>query len=278
LFKRLIAVEIKTSKGLLNASKEIILPFRNSNGQFLETGSGGVQDVWASLRDYTMQHGILHHESAGYIEKSVIPSLRAIKADVKTMITAIEKDKDLKSTLIYDSRVQVDRLISRLDKVIQSVDRAPQQADQNTDPFLVNLAIIHAVRELCDYENALHDNILNLQKETGLFEQKIIENIRYVLQKMQEFRLKHNMETEDKIGIVVETFNQIQPTTEWNEFVRRNQYNLILESSAYKTENMVEYPNQESKYCRAIKIGPLQLKTGVMKSWTEGVYILTPGK
>jgi hypothetical protein len=263
---------------MVNASKEIILPFRNSNGQFLETGSGGVQDVWASLRDYTMQHGILHHESAGYIEKAILPSLRAIKADIKTMITSIGKDKGLKSTLIFESRVQVDRLISRLDKIIQSVDRAPQDADRNTDPFLANLSIIHAVRELCDHENTLHDNILNLQKETGLFEQKIIENIRYILQKWQGYRLKHKMETEDNINMVIDTFNQIEPTTEWNEFVRRNQYNLILESSAYKTENMVEYPNQESKYCRALKIGPLQLKTGVMKSWTEGVYILTPGK
>ena len=50
-----------------------------------------------------------------------------------------------------------------------------------------------------------------------------------------------------------------------------------MENSAYKTENMVEYPNQESKFVRAIKIGPLQIKAGVMKGWTEGVYLLTPG-
>lgn len=263
---------------MVNASKEIILPFENANGQFLENGAGGIQDVWASLRDYTMQHGILYHESAGYIEKAVIPSLRAIKSDIKTMTNAIEKDKSLKSTLIFDSRVEVDRQISRLDKVIQTVGRDPQNADQNTDPFLLNLGVIHAVRELCDHENTLHDNILNLQKETGLFEQKIIENVRYILLKLQEYRLKHKIETEDKIGMVTETFNQIEPTTEWNDFVKRNQFNLVLEDSAYKTENMVEYPNQDSKYCRAVKIGPLQLKTGVLKGWTEGVYILTPGK
>jgi hypothetical protein len=259
------------------ASREIVLPFEKSNGQFLETGAGGIQDVWASLRDYTMQHGMLHHESAGYIEKAVIPTLRAIKNDIKTMILAIQKDKALKSTDIFNSRMQVDKLISRLDKVVEHCNRSPQNSNDNTDPFLINLGIIHAVRELCDHENRLHDNILNLQKETGIFEQKIIENTRYVIQKLQEFRLKHKLEHEDFIGQVVETFNGIKPTLEWNDFVHRNQYNLILENSAYKTENMVEYPNQDSKFVRAIKIGPLQIKTGVMKGWTEGVYLLTPG-
>ncbi|KAK4509958.1 ribosomal 40S subunit protein S1B [Mucor velutinosus] len=276
LFKKVIAVELKTSKGLVLASRDIVVPFDKSNGQFLEIGMGGIQDVWASMRDYTMQHGMLHHESAGYLEKAVIPALRAIKNDIKTMIIAIQKDKALKSTDIFESRMQVDRLISRLDKIIQSCNRSPQTANDNTDPFLVNLGVIHAVRELCDHENRLHDNILNLQKETGIFEQKIIENTRYVIQKLEEFRLKNKMEHQDFIGKVVETFNGIKPTLEWNEFVRRNQYNLILENSAYKTENMVEYPNQDSKFVRALKIGPLQIKAGVMKGWTEGVYLLTP--
>lgn len=260
------------------ASRDIVVPFDKSNGQFLEIGTGGIQDVWASLRDYTMQHGMLHHESAGYLEKAVIPTLRAIKNDIKTMIIAIQKDKALKSTDIFESRMQVDKLISRLDKVIESCNRSPQTANDNTDPFLINLGIIHAVRELCDHENRLHDNILNLQKETGIFEQKIIENTRYVIQKLEEFRLKNKLEHKDFIGKVVETFNGIKPTLEWNEFVRRNQYNLILENSAYKTENMVEYPNQDSKFVRALKIGPLQIKAGVMKGWTEGVYLLTPGR
>ena len=272
----MVAVETKTSKGLVNASKEIALPFRESNGQFLE--SGGIQDVWSALRDYTLQHGIMHQESSSYLMGAVIPALRAIKADIKTMILQISKDKALKSDLIFDSRMQVDRLITRLGRVIESTQRAPHLADHNTDPFLINLGIIHAIRELCDHENRLHDNVLNLQKETGIFEQKIIESVRHVLKNYQDYRVRNKMEYEDFIGRVNETFDHIQPTTEWNNFVHRNQFNLVMENSGYKTENMVEYPNQDSRFVRATKIGPLQLKTGMMRGWTEGVYILTPGK
>jgi hypothetical protein len=273
LFKKIVLVEDKTSKGLVGTSKEIIVPFRKSNGQFLE--SGGIQDVWGAMRDYTIQHGILHHENSNYIQSSVIPSLRDLKGDIKTFLIQIEKDKGLKSTAIFESRLQVDRLITRLDKAIASTQRTPQLAE--TDPFLMNLGIIHAVRELCDQENRLHDNILRLQREVGVFEYKTIESVRHIMTKYQEYRLRNKMEDKDYIGTVMQTFDAIKPDTEWNEFVRRNQYNLVQENSAYKTENMVEYPNQDSKFVRAIKIGPLQLKTGMVKGWTEGVYLLTPG-
>ncbi|KAG1301647.1 hypothetical protein G6F64_011615 [Rhizopus arrhizus] len=274
LFKKMIVVENKTFKGLIGASKVIELPFRQSNGQFLE--SGGIQDVWGSMRDYTVQHAMLHHENSSYLERAVIPALRAIKADTKTLIQTIQKDKELKSTSIYRSRMELDRMIRDLDHAIQHVQRSPHQADQTTDPFLLNLCVIHAVRELCDYENQLHDNILSLQKETGVFEVKIIENVRYILQKYEEYRVKHKMEHQDFIGHVNEIFRRVKPNTEWDEFVRRHQYHLVMENAAYKTESSVEYPNQDSKYVRAIKIGPLELKSGVMRSWTEGVYILTP--
>lgn len=277
MFKKISAVELKTSKGFIEASKEVVVPFEKGQGQFLELGTGGVQDVWASLRDYTTQHGILQHESAGYIEKAVIPTLRAIKTDIKTMIVSIQKDRDLKSDDIFESRLKIDKLISRLDKTIEFCNRAPQQADQNPDPFLINLQIIHAIRELCDSENQLHDHLLNLQKEVGYFEHKIIENVRYVLQKWEEFRLKNKMDHKDFIGKVIETFNHIKPSLEWNEFIRRNQYNLILENSAYKTEDMVQYPNQFSNYVRAVKIGPLKAKTGALKGFSQSIHILTPG-
>lgn len=269
-------VENRTSKGLVGASKEIELPFKHSNGQFLE--NGGIQDVWAALRDYTMQHGILHHESASYIQGAVIPSLRAIKSDIKTMILQIEKDKSLKSNFIYDSRIHVNRLITQLDKTIEADQRSPHAADQYQDPFLLNLSIIHAIRDLCDHENRLHDNILNLQQETAIFEQKVIENIRHILQNYHDYRIDNKIEDEDFIGNVTETFRQLKPATEWNSFVQRNKYNLVMENSVYKTEDSVEYPNQKSRFVRASKIGPLQLKTGITKSWTEGIYILTPGK
>ncbi|KAI9250267.1 hypothetical protein BY458DRAFT_536312 [Sporodiniella umbellata] len=274
LFKSIASVETKTFKGFIGASRVIDVPFKQSNGQFLE--HGGIQNVWSSIRDYTAQHATLHHENASYLERAVIPALRAIKEDTKTMVNSIQKDKNLKSTSIYRSRMRVDKLIADLDHSIQYAQRSPHQAGNQADPFLLNLSVIHNVRELCDHENQLHDSILNLQKESGVFEMKIIENIRYIIKKYEEFRLKNKMEHQDFIGLVNSTFDRVKSNTEWDEFVRRHHYHLVMENSSYKTESSVEYPNQDSHYVRAVKIGPLEIKSGLMRSWTEGVYILTP--
>lgn len=261
---------------MVGASQTIELPFKDSFGQFLE--SGGIQDVWASLRDYTMQHGILHNDTGNFIESAVLPGLRAIKGDIKTMIAQIEKDRSLKTSIIYDSRINVNRLITQLDKTIEADQRSPRAADHLQDPFLINLSVIYAIRELCDHENKLHDNILNLQQETGLFEQKLIENIRHVIQNYHDFRVENKIEDESFIGNVMETFRQLSPVTEWNNFVQRNKNHLVMENSVYKTEDSVEYPNQKNRFVRASKIGPLQTKAGITRVWTEGIYILTPGK
>ncbi|KAI8994940.1 hypothetical protein BDB01DRAFT_831879 [Pilobolus umbonatus] len=273
MFKKVYIVEGKTAKGLISASRDISIPFKG-DGQFLE--GGGIQEVWSSMRDYIMQRGILHHESGDYIRRAVIPSFKAIKTDVKNMIMSIVKDKSLRSDSIFQSRVEVDRMIARLDNTIEFFHRDPLQASQNTDPFLMNLAVIYSIRDLCDNENQLHDNILSLQRETGIFESKVIENSRYIIKKLQEFRMKNKIDSRDYIGRVIETFESISPASEWNEFIRRNHYNLVSEASAYKTEDMVEYPNKDSHLVRAIKVGPLEYKSGVLRNWTEGINILTP--
>jgi hypothetical protein len=113
----------------------------------------------------------------------------------------------------------------------------------------------------------------------GVFEQKIIENCRYIMQHLQDFRLEHKMEGIESIGLILEEFDTIEPFTEWNDFIERHQYSLVLENSAYKTEDSVQYPNQHHEYVRASKIGHLATKQGgLSKSWVQGVCVITPCK
>ncbi|KAI8878487.1 hypothetical protein K501DRAFT_148436, partial [Backusella circina FSU 941] len=275
VFKKVAEVEEQSAKGWVSAGRNINVPFRGSNGQFLQ--SGGIQDVWTTVRNYANEHSILHRQFATYVRDTLIPSLRAVKSDTKKMLNSIQNDKQLKSTEIFENRMKLDKNIAKLEKNIQAVDRSPLAASQCCDPFLVNLAVIHAIRELCDHENRLHDTALALQKEVGVFEQKIIETCRYIMQHLQNFRLEHKMEGIENIGLILQTFDTIQPFTEWNDFIARNQYSLVMENSAYKTEDAVKYPNQQHAYVRASKIGQLSTKQGgLSKSWVEGICVVTP--
>jgi hypothetical protein len=143
---------------------------------------------------------------------------------------------------------------------------------------MLQIGVIHSVRELCDHENRLHDHALQLQQEAGMFELKVIESLRFILKNLQDFRLQNKMEYMETIGMIQSTFDNIQPTTEWNDFIQRNQSKLVMENSAYKTESSVDYPNQNHRLVRASKIGQIHTKTGATKNTAEGVFILTPSK
>lgn len=138
MFKKIAEAEENASKSWIGAGKTVNVPFKDSQGQFLQ--SGGIQDVWAAIRDYSNEHGILHHSFSTYVRDALIPALRGVKEDIKKMVISVQGDKQLKSTEIFNSRLKVDRNIARLDKSIQTVERAPNMAHQSIDPFLANLS------------------------------------------------------------------------------------------------------------------------------------------
>lgn len=78
------------------------------------------------------------------------------------------------------------------------------------------------------------------------------------------------------IGQITSTFEGVQPDTEWNDFVQRNRNHLVSENAAYKTERDIHYRNQRHDLVKPIKVGLLERKSRMMRSWSEGLYILTP--
>ena len=137
--------------------------------------------------------------------------------------------------------------------------------------------MFQANKQLIDDENALHENIVNLQDEVHLFEQNLVENIRDIAHRLQNFRME-KLESRKVFGQVTATLNTITRDTEWNEFVRRNAGNLISDKAAYKTDQDISYPNQNHDLVQPIKVGLLERKSGLMRNWTEGLYVLTPGR
>ncbi|KAF7723516.1 hypothetical protein EC973_001891 [Apophysomyces ossiformis] len=274
LFKEIIMVESRCAKGYSQSSMAITLPSRESTGQFMD--SGGIQTVWTAFRNYTLEQSMLHHEYVNYLSRAVIPSLRGVKEDIKRMVASIGKDKDLSSDSLYHSRMHVDQLLSQLDQTIQMTMQAPHTANHRIDPLLLNLGVFHAIKQLNEQENILHENVLNLQREVGMFEQKIVENIRYITRKLHEYRLQKKMDSYEVMGKITSSFDSVQPNTEWNEFVRRNQNNLVRENAAYKTDQVAEYPNKHHELVQPIKFGFLERKTTLMRHWVEGLYVLSP--
>ncbi|KAI9249233.1 hypothetical protein BDA99DRAFT_524349 [Phascolomyces articulosus] len=273
LFKEIQEIESKTAGGYSKSTKAIVFPIPEASGQFMETG--GTQDVWLAFRNYAVEQSVRHQDYVNYLDRSVLPSLRSIKKDIKSMLKAIHQDKNLKTTSLYDGRRRMDALVSKLDSVIQYNMQMPYTAYQRQDPLLINCAVYQANKQLFDSENALHDNILNLQHEVHVFECNLVESIRSITEQLQQFRME-KLESHSAFGQVTSTFGCMNADTEWNEFIRRNAGNLISDDAAYRTDQDICYPNQNHDLVQPVKVGLLERRSGIMRSWVEGLYVLTP--
>ena len=107
-----------------------------ASGQFME--SNGMQDVWLSFRNYSVEESVRHQDYVNYLDRSVLPSLQSIKKDIKTILKAINNDKNLRTTSLYDGRRRMDALVSQLDSAIQYNRQMPHTAYQRQDPLLIN--------------------------------------------------------------------------------------------------------------------------------------------
>ncbi|KAI8066334.1 hypothetical protein BC940DRAFT_368209 [Gongronella butleri] len=273
MFKNIAAVERSSSSGYSDASTPLTVPFPSSNHQFLQYG--GVQDVWTAYRDYTVERSMVHHDYVNFLKGSIIPSLRNLKEDLKEFVHSVKKDPNLRSSVLYDSRVHADRVTQKLDNSVRSVLHSPDELTPQDDPTLLNLATIQAHKSLFKDENTLQENVRQLQREVATVEQRLMGSLQVITKNWENYCVEHNVDEKELVGKVSEAIEAIEPNADWNEFVRRNLFQLVNEKAAFKTDDDISYRNQGSPMCMPIKVNFLNRKK-MMGGWTEGLYVLTP--
>ena len=116
---------------------------------------------------------------------------------------------------------------------------------------------------------------MNLQHEVHVFESNLVESIRSITHHLQQFRVE-KLEAYSAFGQVMATIDSMSSETEWDEFARRNTGNLISDDAPFRTDADITYPNQNHDLVQPIKVGLLERRSGLMRNWVEGLYVLTP--
>jgi hypothetical protein len=108
-------------------------------------------------------------------------------------------------------------------------------------------------------------------------EQRIYGSLHIITKNWEDYCIEHRIDAKTIVGKVTTTFENIKTNSDWNEFVRRNQFQLVNEKATYKTDDDMNYANQNNNLCIPTKVNFLNRKT-TFKKWKEGLYILTPCK
>ncbi|ORX62011.1 hypothetical protein DM01DRAFT_1403730 [Hesseltinella vesiculosa] len=218
---------------------------------------------------------MIHHDYVNFLKASVVPSLINLKDDVKNFVQSIHKDPHLRSAILYDCRQNTDHMLLRLDQSARHAQHSPDSLSPQEDPTLLNLGVIQAFKTMFQDENTLQENVLQLQREVATVEQRIIGSLNVISKNWESYCVDHFVDDKEIVGKITDVMDAMPANADWNEFVRRNQFQLVNENAAYKSDKDMIYNNQSNPMCAPVKVNFLNRKQ-VMRGWNEGLYVLTP--
>jgi hypothetical protein len=138
------------------------------------------------------------------------------------------------------------------------------------------LDVMHQLKQQIDEENRLHERMISLQREIATFEGSIVENAKSAVRTFYDRRAKDIYSQKTNVESVIKVLDGLKSDTEWQEFVSKHGDLLVREDSGFRDYRNIDYPNKHEPLVQAIKKGKLSRKTGVMRSYNERYYALTP--
>lgn len=146
------------------------------------------------------------------------------------------------------------------------------------DPYVLQRGVYHRLNKQVQEENANRQDLLSVQNQFSQFEAHLVQTIQ---QGMGQFNqvVSHQAEaTRNMYGDMVSTSQRMNPTFEWNGFVKRNNETLIDPNQPQRSLSNIAFPNQDHKATKPLIAGSLERKSGLIKSWSTGYYVVTPSK
>ncbi|KAI9486445.1 MAG: hypothetical protein EXX96DRAFT_549067 [Benjaminiella poitrasii] len=277
LFRNIKKVESSTGKGYQKIDANFDFPTKIRN-QFKP--SNGVQDAWMAFRQYSRENSLIHEDFVEFIENAIVPSLRTVLNDIRQKMQALKKNRALRTTVLYDCRKQVDKIITRYNTDIYSTLKKQGKANNHyviakRDPLLVKYVVIHTIRDMYKQENRLHQEFLKMQDEYRRFEQEKIINVYTQLFKhFDEYRIQNRLESLEGVTKAANIFSAIETDSEWTDFVHQHDNELVKPTAAFKDMNNLDFPNATHPIVQPLMLGYLNRHNG--NNWRREYYILSP--
>lgn len=135
---------------------------------------------------------------------------------------------------------------------------------------------MHQLKQQIEEENRLHERMIALQREVATFEGSIVDSTKSAMRTFYDRRAKDIYSHSTSVESIIFVLDNLKLDTEWHEFVSKHGDQLVREDAGFRNYRDIDYPNKYDPLVQAIKKGKLSRKTGVMRSYNERYYALTP--
>ncbi|KAI9010390.1 hypothetical protein CLU79DRAFT_773567 [Phycomyces nitens] len=238
---------------------------------------GGIRQVCDAWQSYHDKRAKDHQAFGQFLQTQWLPSLAAIKRELKWMLRAVRSDDRLTLSTLGRLKEETEKRLERLDRQLTFFNQHPDHGYSRQDPWLMNAAVVEQIIKLHRQENKFHETVLRLQQETLISEEQLIEEFRSLCQQLYAMQEKSELGIDRGFQSVMDTFERVKMDGDWLDFAERAKDNLVSENAAFRRpDERLEYPNHSHPLLQPIFAARMERKSSVLHHWHEHIYVLTP--
>ncbi|KAI8377443.1 uncharacterized protein BYT42DRAFT_344653 [Radiomyces spectabilis] len=261
---------LQSSRSYYHRALPLSEDFDSTNGPEIAMAT-----IQAGLSMLTMQVAEEQRNFSRKLRDSYLPCLVKFKKECKEKIRSLKSNDDLLSDELLRRAETTRKSMSQLNKACKAAEKAKHQIEH--DPWLANLYVLRYLKQEINEENRLRLLMVDVQKDTADFEQRLIEAVKPIVQFCYEYLAPgawHHASDPETASMKL-VMDQIIPNHEWHAFAEKNVKELVPEHHPTKDYLKINYPHKLHPYVLTLQKGKMQRRTGVLKQYIDRYYVLS---
>lgn len=265
-----------SSKDYEKVLKTVSNPLKE--GHHFDQNLGGIAGLFDNMRSNTQGLHNSNAETAKALKGSVLPIFERLHTEIKNKTKELTKGAGKGAKAVDKSRNTSQKHIELLGQHTAAFDAHGGHVKADNDPYILQRQVYHRLNKQVQDENNNRDDMIAVQNSFSQFEAHIIQTIQNGVSQFNQVAAHQAEQTRTMYGDMVGNAQRIPPDFEWNGFVQRNASVLIDPSGSKRTVENIGFANQDHSATKPLIAGSLQRKSGLLKKYDTGFYVVTPSK
>lgn len=247
-------------------------------GHHFDQSLGGIAGMFDNIRSNTQGISNSHYETAKTLKGSVLPIFERLHTEIKNKTKELSKGAGKGSKIVDKARGTSQKHIELLGQHTGTFDSSGGTVKATEDPYVLQRQVYHRLNKQVIEENSNRDDLLSVQNHFSQFEAHVIQTFQQGMAQFNQVVTHQADQIRTMYGDMISNTQRIQPDFEWNGFIRRNGNVLIDPSAGKRSLETIAFPNQDHRATQPLIAGSLERKSGMLKRYDTGFYVITPSK
>ena len=247
-------------------------------GHHFDQALGGVAGLFENLRANTQAQSQLHAETSKNLSGTVLPILERLHKEIKAKNKELDSGAGKQSKAVEHARNTSQKHIETLGQQTGTFDSAGGRTTAQNDPYVLQRGIWYRLNKQLMEENNHRSDLINIQNNFQQFENHVITTIHNFFNTFNSYMSGQADRTKAMYGDMATTAGKIDPSFEWNGFMKRSGHILISPNAPPRTIDTVSFPNQNHRATKPLIEGSLERKSkmGSLGGNKANYYVVTP--